>query len=98
MNGGTVPDIRMDSVAIRSRSWRGSCKLPISMTRSPAPVRTSGRSKPHEALRTIQEESDRGWRDPHVVKLFVRIHKTVIDQLPTTDHSLQALRAYVGTA
>jgi putative two-component system response regulator len=54
--------------------------------------------EPHEALRTIQEESDRGWRDPHVVKLFVRIHKTVIDQLPTTDHSLQALRAYVGTA
>ena len=35
-----------------------------------------------KALRTIQEESDRGWRDPHIVKLFMRVHKTVISKLP----------------
>jgi putative two-component system response regulator len=49
-----------------------------------------------KALRTIQEECDRGWRDPHVVKLFMRVHRTVISKLPESDRSLTALRAYVG--
>jgi putative two-component system response regulator len=49
-----------------------------------------------EALRTIQQESDRGWRDPHIVKLFMRVHKTVISKIPENDRSLAALRGYVG--
>ena len=52
--------------------------------------------QPAEALRTIQEESDRGWRDPDIAKLFVRVHKKVISNLPESDRSLEALRGYVG--
>jgi putative two-component system response regulator len=51
-----------------------------------------------EALRTIQQESDRGWRDPQAVKIFMRVHKSVISNVPESDRSLHALRAYVGQA
>jgi putative two-component system response regulator len=49
-----------------------------------------------EALRLIEQEAERGWRDPHIVKLFMRVHKTVISKLPESDRSLAALRGYVG--
>jgi putative two-component system response regulator len=50
------------------------------------------------ALRIIEEEADRGWRDPHIVKLFMRVHKTVISKLPESDRSLAALQGYVGSS
>lgn len=53
---------------------------------------------PREAVRTIQQESDRGWRDPEVVKLFVRVHKKVIPKIPESDRGLESLRAYLGHA
>jgi putative two-component system response regulator len=63
---------------------------------SPRPYKPA--FEPHEAVRTIQQESERGWRDPQIVKLFLRVHKTVIAKLPESDRGLQALRAYMGQA
>jgi putative two-component system response regulator len=51
---------------------------------------------PREALRVIGEERDRGWRDPEIVKLFLRIHKQVLAKLPDHDRGLEALRGYLG--
>jgi putative two-component system response regulator len=51
---------------------------------------------PHEALRIIQEETDRGWRDPEVVALFFSLHEGVISKIAeyTTgaDRNLEAMR------
>ena len=33
---------------------------------------------PNKALRVMQEETDRGWRDPEIVKLFFTLHDSVI--------------------
>jgi putative two-component system response regulator len=63
---------------------------------SPRPYKPA--FQPKEAVRTIQQEAERGWRDPQIVKLFLRVHKTVIAKLPESDRGLQALRAYVGQA
>jgi putative two-component system response regulator len=51
-----------------------------------------------KALSIIEEEADRGWRDPHIVKLFMRVHKTVIAKLPESDRSLTALQGYLGAS
>ncbi len=55
---------------------------------------------PSQALRVIQQESDRGWRDPEIVSLFLRLHKDVVSKASQyatlSDRSLQALQAYVG--
>jgi putative two-component system response regulator len=52
---------------------------------------------PAKALKVILEETDRGWRDPRVVDLFLRLHKAVIskDICPAAaiGRSLEALRA-----
>ena len=51
---------------------------------------------PAEALRTIQEETERGWRDPKIVRLFFRLHEHVISKEACQTaicHSLEALRA-----
>ena len=52
---------------------------------------------PAKALKIILEETGRGWRDPQVVDLFLRLHKDVIskDICPAAEigHSLEALRA-----
>ena len=51
---------------------------------------------PEDAIRTIEEETDRGWRDPQVVKLFLRLHEDVIskisDYTAKPNHSLAAMR------
>jgi putative two-component system response regulator len=56
---------------------------------------------PAEALETIREETGRGWRDPLIVKLFLRLHTHVFskDTCPAaeTGHSLEALRASLAT-
>ena len=63
---------------------------------SPRPYKPA--FQPHEAIRTIQAETDRGWRDPHIVKLFLRIHKRVLAKLPEHDRSLEAIRGYISGA
>jgi putative two-component system response regulator len=56
---------------------------------------------PAKALKIILEETDRGWRDPQVVDLFLRLHKDVISKdiwpAAETGHSLEALRASLST-
>ena len=56
--------------------------------------------KPGEALRVMQDEADRGWRDPVLMKLFIRLHPAVISRAneytALSDHSLRALQACVG--
>jgi putative two-component system response regulator len=51
---------------------------------------------PHDALRIMQEETDRGWRDPEVIDLFFSLHEGVISRIAeyTTgaDRNLEAMR------
>lgn len=61
---------------------------------SPRPYKPA--FSPQEALRTIRQESDRGWRDPEIVKLFLRVHNQVIAKLPEHDRGLQALQGHIG--
>jgi putative two-component system response regulator len=62
---------------------------------SPRPYKPA--YSPAEALDLIQEETDRGWRDPQIVKLFLQLHKHVISKdiwhAAETGHSMDALRA-----
>jgi putative nucleotidyltransferase with HDIG domain len=55
---------------------------------------------PQDALRIIQEETDRGWRDPEIVALFVALHEGVISKTAeyTTgaDRNLEAIRNTVA--
>jgi putative two-component system response regulator len=53
---------------------------------------------PSEAIQMLQEETERGWRDPELVSLFVRIHPTVVAKMPATDRALHALQAYVSSS
>ena len=52
---------------------------------------------PAKALRIIKEETARGWRDPRVVELFLKLHKDVLsktgDYMLGGDRSLSAMRA-----
>lgn len=61
---------------------------------SPRPYKPA--FSPAQALRTLEEETGSGWRDPAVVELFLRIHPAVIAKMPASDHSVHALRARVG--
>jgi putative two-component system response regulator len=49
-----------------------------------------------QALKTIEEETSRGWRDPEMVDLFFRIHKSVVTRIgyynAAPDTNLVALR------
>jgi HD-GYP domain-containing protein (c-di-GMP phosphodiesterase class II) len=51
---------------------------------------------PHEALRIMQEETDRGWRDSEIIGLFFSMHEGVISKIAeyTTeaDRNLEAMR------
>jgi putative two-component system response regulator len=53
--------------------------------------------EPHDAMRIIQEETDRGWRDPEIVSLFFSLHEGVISKIAeyTTgaDRNLEAMRS-----
>jgi putative nucleotidyltransferase with HDIG domain len=61
---------------------------------SPRPYKPA--FEPQEALRIIQEETDRGWRDPDVVSLFFALHGGVISKIAeyTTgaDRNLEGMR------
>jgi putative two-component system response regulator len=58
--------------------------------------------KPCEALRILEEETDRGWRDPEIVKLFIRLHPAVLSKADEytalSNRSLQALHSYIGSS
>jgi putative two-component system response regulator len=62
---------------------------------SPRPYKVA--ISPAKALRIIREETARGWRDPRVVELFLKLHKDVISKadrfLVGSDRSLDAMRA-----
>src|SRR5579871_187711 len=45
-----------------------------------------------EALRILQQETDRGWRDPHVVTRFIKLHEEVLSKILTEDRSLAGMR------
>lgn len=53
---------------------------------------------PAEALRTLQEETVAGWRDPALMKVFLRIHPAVRNQMKSPDRGLHALRACLAAA
>ncbi len=52
---------------------------------------------PAGALKIIREETDRGWRDPEIVELFMRLHERVISQIAYytagADRNLEAMRS-----
>jgi putative two-component system response regulator len=52
---------------------------------------------PVQALRIIREETARGWRDPLVVEVFLKLHKDVISKseqfMAGSNRSLEAMRA-----
>jgi putative two-component system response regulator len=56
---------------------------------------------PAKALEIILSETVRGWRDPQIVDLFLRLHKDVISKNACRavefGHSLEALRASLAT-
>jgi cyclic di-GMP phosphodiesterase len=60
---------------------------------SPRPYKSA--FTPEEALRTIGEETSRGWRDPEIVRLFFKLHPDVISKIgdysTSRDRSLQAM-------
>lgn len=62
---------------------------------SPRPYKAA--YPPDMALRTIREETDRGWRDPRIVDLFFELHKDVIakstEYTAGSDRNLEAMRA-----
>ncbi|HEX3878634.1 MAG TPA: HD domain-containing phosphohydrolase [Bryobacteraceae bacterium] len=49
-----------------------------------------------EALRLLEEETSRGWRDPQIVDVFFKLHEKVLSKIAeyTTgaDHNLDAMR------
>jgi putative two-component system response regulator len=51
---------------------------------------------PDRALAIIQEETDRGWRDPEIVKLFVQLHTRLLlnaqGSIPR-DRSIEGMRS-----
>jgi putative two-component system response regulator len=52
---------------------------------------------PPKAIRIIKEETARGWRDPAIVDLFLKLHRDVISKtgqfVMGSDRSLQAMQA-----
>jgi putative two-component system response regulator len=52
---------------------------------------------PNKALRVMQEETERGWRDPEIVKLFFTLHDSVITKAGEftagNDRHLEAMRS-----
>jgi putative two-component system response regulator len=51
---------------------------------------------PDQALVVIQEETNRGWRDPKIVKVFLQVHKDVLSKIAQgatpVDRSLEGMR------
>jgi putative two-component system response regulator len=51
---------------------------------------------PAQAMQILREETERGWRDPNVVALFVRLHESVIARIEEytsgADHNLRTMK------
>jgi len=47
---------------------------------------------PAQAMRILEQETERGWRDPEIVNLFFRLHEEVLVGIQTGDGSLAAMR------
>jgi putative two-component system response regulator len=51
---------------------------------------------PAQAMQILREETERGWRDPNVVALFVRLHESVIARIEEftsgADQSLRTMK------
>jgi len=45
-----------------------------------------------KALEIMAQETDRGWRDPEIVALFMRLHDDVISRFTGPDRNLESLR------
>lgn len=52
---------------------------------------------PKQALRILQEETARGWRDPELIGHFLMLHQQVLAKLHATDGSLLAMRDSLTT-
>jgi HD-GYP domain-containing protein (c-di-GMP phosphodiesterase class II) len=61
---------------------------------SPRPYKRA--YSPDEALGTIQEETDRGWRDPQIVRVFVELHQKILSKMTrvpaTGDHGIENMQ------
>jgi putative two-component system response regulator len=57
---------------------------------SPRPYKPAYSSA--EALRILQAETDRGWRDPQVVTRFIQLQEEVLSKIQTEDRSLAGMR------
>jgi putative two-component system response regulator len=57
---------------------------------------------PEEAVAILEQETAQGWRDPEIVKLFIRLHPAVLSKAEEyttlSNRSLRALQAYVGSS
>ena len=57
---------------------------------------------PDEAVGIIEDETARGWRDPRIVKLFLRLHPAVLSKADEytslSNRSLRALQSYVASS
>jgi putative two-component system response regulator len=55
---------------------------------------------PEQALAIMKEETAKGWRDPKIMEVFVRLHKDVISKIAkynaVEDKSLQKMRSSLG--
>jgi response regulator RpfG family c-di-GMP phosphodiesterase len=51
-----------------------------------------------QAIQVLKEETDRGWRDPHIVNLFLKLHREVLCRIAeyataaAEDHHLESMR------
>ena len=53
--------------------------------------------EPKKALRILEAETERGWRDPAVVAKFLTLHKDVLSNIQNGDGSLAAMRQALAT-
>ncbi|HTS24386.1 MAG TPA: HD domain-containing phosphohydrolase [Bryobacteraceae bacterium] len=50
---------------------------------------------PQDALAVIQKETDRGWRDPRIVNVFLQLHRTILSKIAEvdpTDRGIESMR------
>lgn len=57
---------------------------------SPRPYKPA--YSPADALRILEQETERGWRDPELVARFLRLHQEVLSKIRSGDESLAAMR------
>jgi HD-GYP domain-containing protein (c-di-GMP phosphodiesterase class II) len=103
-NGTGYPDgLRGDQIPLLARVLQVA-DIYDALT-SPRPYKPA--CAPGEALRIIEKEADRGWRDAEIVALFLKLHESVISKiadyitpgdpdLVALRHSISSLQTFVG--